>query len=249
MEQEPNKQGPAVDDADAGRHLVVRETASLGPGEELVVSDQEVQDSSGEPVSLRRVLRRRKDRALRRLMGDIEVDSLTRASTRLIWVTMIMLLGTVGLFALPLMTQNRFPMSWFCFGIGVIGGFVSLQQRLKKLSSEEVRMLASSWANVIISPLFGGIFALLFYLISLSSLVDGELFPEYFIPNFGDQPTTEKVKDFLLLTYPASGADFAKVAVWSFAAGYSERLIPDIMKSTIGISDSTARDGATSEAE
>lgn len=211
--------------------------------------DQAVHDSSGEPITLRRVLRSRKDRALRRLIGEIEVDPLTRVSTRLIWVTVIMLLGTVGLFVLPLVMQDRFPMSWFCFGIGVIGGFVSLQQRLRKLSSEEVGMLSASWANVIISPLFGGIFALLFYLISLSSLVDGELFPSYFIPDFGEQPTTERVKNFLLLTYPASGADFAKVAVWSFAAGYSERLIPDIMKSTLGISNSAARGASTSEAE
>jgi hypothetical protein len=34
---------------------------------------------------------------------------------------------------------------------------------------------------------------------------------------------------FLLATVPATSADFAKLMVWSFVAGFAERLVPDTL--------------------
>lgn len=155
-------------------------------------------------------------------------------SVRLLWVTFLILGATVALFMLPLLGLGRFPVSWFCFGVGVTGGFVSIQQRLKKLSDEDLAHLDSSWVHIIIPPFFGGIFALLFYVFVLSGILEGAMFPTFVIPEFSNPPTSEDIEKLLLETYPASGQDFARLAIWSFLAGFSERLVPDILKRTAG---------------
>jgi FtsH-binding integral membrane protein len=171
-------------------------------------------------------------------------------SLRLLSVTLLILGATVALFMLPLLGLGRFPVSWFCFGVGVIGGFVSIQQRLKKLSDEDLTHLESSWVHIVIPPFFGGIFALIFYVFALSGILEGALFPTFVIPEFANPPTSEDIEKLLLETYPASGQDFARLTIWSFLAGFSERLVPDILKRTAGQgsdSDDSASNPATSQ--
>jgi hypothetical protein len=86
----------------------------------------------------------------------------------------------------------------------------------------------------VIPPFFGGIFALLFYVLVLSGILEGALFPKFVMPEFAAQPTSDDMKKFLLETYPASGQDFARLTVWSFLAGFSERLVPNILNRTAG---------------
>jgi len=175
--------------------------------------------------------------ARQKMMKDVSV--------RLLWVTLVILGATVALFLLPLLGFDRFPVSWFCFGVGVIGGFVSIQQRLKKLSDEDLAHLDSSWVHIIIPPFFGGIFALLFYIFVLSGILEGAMFPTFVMPEFSNPPTSEDIEKFLLETYPASGQDFARLAIWSFLAGFSERLVPDILKRTAGQGSESDDDAST----
>lgn len=174
---------------------------------------------------------------------DVEqhADALTTVSKRLVVVTLVMLGTTVALFLIPLFLQNRFPLSWFCFGVGIIGGFVSIQQRLKLLSSEELALLARSWVHILVIPLFGGIFALVLYLVVLAGILEGALFPTFAMNAFPDAPATGDLRIFFLQTYPASGQDFAKLAFWAFAAGFSERWIPDLIEKKTPTQQSTAQ--------
>jgi len=137
--------------------------------------------------------------------------------------------------------------SWLTFECGLIGGFVSIQQRLQQIDDEELSLLRESWATILIIPIFGGIFAQILYMLFLSGLVQGHLFPSFFIPPFSDTPTVEDVHAFLTQTYPKTGADFAKLIFWSFTAGFSERLVPQIVskmsKERIGLK----REESTSE--
>lgn len=166
-------------------------------------------------------------------------EYLTTVSKRLVVVTLLMLGVTVALFLLPLRLQNRFPLSWFCFGVGIIGGFVSIQQRLKILPLQELALLARSRVNILVIPLFGGIFALVLYLLVLAGILEGALFPAFAIDVFADTPTTTDLRRFFLETYPASGEDFAKLAFWAFVAGFSERWIPNLIKTKIPTQQST----------
>jgi len=120
--------------------------------------------------------------------------------------------------------------SWACFGCGLLGGFVSIQQRIKRFGDEELELLSRSWFQVLLIPIYGGIFALVLYLGFLSNIVQGPLFPSFAGPSFSQPiPTSKDIAAFFGQTYPATGADLAKLLFWSFVAGFSERFVPQIL--------------------
>ncbi|NMH60001.1 hypothetical protein [Alteromonas ponticola] len=157
-------------------------------------------------------------------------------SRRLIIFAILSLILTTILFALSFVFHQRLMLSWLVFECGIIGGFVSIQQRLKHIDIEEMQLLSQSWFSILMIPVYGGIFALVLYILFLAGLVQGHLFPAFYVPEFDTPPTTQNVVAFLTTTYPAQGADIAKLIFWSFVAGFSERFVPQI------INDVTKRD-------
>ncbi|MBP7902208.1 MAG: hypothetical protein KA015_05275 [Spirochaetes bacterium] len=149
---------------------------------------------------------------------------------RLIILTMISLFAVGGILAIPLFTDARIMFSWLCLLCGIIGGFVSIQQRLKKITDEELRLLSGSWFQVSLIPIYGGIFAFVIYLIFLSGFISSAVFPEFAYP-----PIKETGIDsdyfivFLRDTVPKTGQDFTKLLFWCFVAGFSERFVPQII--------------------
>jgi hypothetical protein len=156
-------------------------------------------------------------------------EKLLRITRRLIILTTVGLLGVVIIFGLTLILGKRFMLSWACFGCGLVGGFVSIQQRIKNFGDEELELLSSSWYQILLVPVYGGIFSLVLYLGFLSKIVEGPLFPHFVGPVFSPIPTTQEVAAFFSQTYPASGADLTKLLFWSFVAGFSERFVPQIL--------------------
>jgi hypothetical protein len=155
---------------------------------------------------------------------------LLSVTKRLIQMTSVALALVVGIFALTLLRGDRFMLSWASFGCGLLGGFVSIQQRLKRLTDEELELLASSWFQIVLIPIYGGVFALVLYVAFLSKMVEGNLFPRFSSPPFSQPlPTTADVRNFFSLTYPTTGEDLAKLLFWSFVAGFSERFVPQIL--------------------
>jgi hypothetical protein len=151
---------------------------------------------------------------------------------RLILMTLCAVAVVVSIFAVTLILGKRFMISWACFGCGLIGGFVSIQQRIKNVNDEELELLSKSWFQILLIPVYGGIFALVLYLAFLSQIVKGALFPEFSIPDFSIPPTTDDMKGLFMNTYPRSGVDLAKLIFWSIVAGFSERLVPQIISRT-----------------
>ncbi len=160
-------------------------------------------------------------------------EKLLTITQRLIIMTACSLLFVVAMFAFTLLRGNHFMVSWACFGCGILGGFVSIQQRLKKFGDEELTLLSQSWFQILLIPVYGGIFALVLYIGFLSNIVDGPLFPQFSSPAFSQPiPSTEDIKEFFAKTYPSTGADLAKLLFWSFIAGFSERFVPQILDKT-----------------
>lgn len=164
-------------------------------------------------------------------MGRERSRHILIVSKRLLVFTAATLVLTVFLFFVAFY-YSRFPISWFCFECGIIGGFVSIQQRLKKVKDEELEYLSQSWIAILVNPIFGGIFALVLYVLFLSGIIESALFPMFSIPEFEGQPlpTIDDLRLFFVNTYPASGSDFAKLTFWSFVAGFSERLVPEMIQ-------------------
>ncbi len=110
------------------------------------------------------------------------------------------------------------------FAAGVVGGFVGLQRRLKSMTNDDLTLLANSWVYVCLSPLVGGILAVVLYVLFISTLVSGELFPK-FVP---DDQSTQKGFAEIFAVHGDSVA-YAKMLFWSFVSGFSERFVTDIV--------------------
>ncbi|WP_133718438.1 hypothetical protein [Methylocaldum gracile] len=166
-------------------------------------------------------------------------EKLHTITKRLILMTACALVIVVSIFGLSFLFHQRLMVSWLCFGCGLLGGFVSIQQRLKKLADEELELLSRSWFQILLIPIYGGIFSLVLYVGFLSEILNGPLFPHFAFPPFSEPlPTADDLIRFINSTYPASGQDVAKLLFWAFIAGFSERLVPQILqKSEQGLSD------------
>ncbi|MBF6058120.1 hypothetical protein [Thiomicrorhabdus heinhorstiae] len=149
---------------------------------------------------------------------------------RLIVMTGVAILIFSTVFALSYLYSQRFMITWVGFLCGIIGGFVSIQQRMKTVSDDELKLLTQSWFTILLIPVFGGVFALVLYALFLSGIVSGTLFPAFYIPEpTNGTPDTTYMIEVFTQTYPLTGQDLAKLLFWSFVAGFSERFVPQII--------------------
>jgi hypothetical protein len=133
--------------------------------------------------------------------------------------------------------------------VGAMGGLISMQQRFQSASNEgdlieNVSKLRQGSASIRLSPVSGAVFAAIMYLIIAAGLVEGGLFPH--MKSLGADPkgTGEGVDllKFILAMAPETYTDFAKLMVWSFLAGFAERLVPDTLSRFV--EQGTAESGA-----
>lgn len=157
----------------------------------------------------------------------VHIHTITK---RLIWMTAAALLIIGIIFGITYYYDQRLMLTWLALLCGVIGGFVSIQQRLKNVSDQELELLTMSWFQILLIPIFGGVFALVLYVIFLSGIVSGHLFPEFHFPKKPESGLSNSfILDILKNTYPKSGEALAKFLFWSFVAGFSERFVPQII--------------------
>ena len=167
---------------------------------------------------------------------------------RLIIMTFTALGVLASVFAATLYLNQRFMVSWACFGTGLVGGFVSIQQRIKNIGEEELELLSRSWFQILLIPVYGGIFALVLYLALLGGIVNSPIFPDFTVPTFSVPPTANDMRNLFVGTFPTTGVDFAKLVFWCFVAGFSERFVPQIIGSAQG-DGSKGSDEKTKETE
>jgi hypothetical protein len=135
-----------------------------------------------------------------------------------------------AIFSIPIITHTRVMFFWLCLLCGIIGGFVSIQQRMKKISDAELRLLTGSWCQVLLTPIYGGIFAILLYVIFQSQFISSIVFPEFSYPPIPESGVdSQYFVDFVRDTVPKSGPDFMKLMFWCFVAGFSERFVPRLI--------------------
>ncbi|MBD3647188.1 MAG: hypothetical protein HUJ31_06975 [Pseudomonadales bacterium] len=136
-------------------------------------------------------------------------------------------------YVIELSDLNRTYLVAYVFLGGLIGGFVSIQQRLPNIGLSELRELSGSWLSILLIPINGGIFALVLMLIFLSGILEGAMFPTYHHESIDQSDLVASFVNWLSNTFPASGPDVAKLLFWSFVAGFSERFVPQIIRKTV----------------
>ena len=159
---------------------------------------------------------------------------LQRITQKLTWLTAISLFLLVITFyvILPIFKPDRTFLVTYVFMAGLIGGFVSIQQRLPGIGLDELSELSNSWLSILLIPVNGGIFAIVLMLMFLSEILKGPLFPTFMHYNIEHVNLVESFGGWLTKTFPASGQDIAKLLFWSFVAGFCERLVPQIIHKT-----------------
>jgi hypothetical protein len=121
------------------------------------------------------------------------------------------------------------------FMLGLVGGFVSIQQRLPSIELDELKLLSESWHSILMIPVNGGIFAVVLMVIFLSGLIQGELFPNFYHVEFdlsSSAALKESIHNWFQYTLPDSSLSMGKLFFWSFVAGFSERFVPQIIRTT-----------------
>jgi len=111
---------------------------------------------------------------------------------------------------------------------GIVGGFVGIQRRLKDLTMHDLELLADSRIYLILSPFVGGVLSLVLYLLFISQLLQGDLFPRF----VADSKTPVLTKGFFLIAdQHAKGgfSGYAKLMFWCFLAGFSEKFVTDVI--------------------
>lgn len=171
-------------------------------------------------------------------------ENILKVTKRLIIMAGVSLLLISLIFWITLHFSQRFMISWMTFGVGLLGGFVSIQQRIKGIHNDELEVLSGSWFQILLIPIYGGIFALVLYILFLSGILQGHLFPGFYVPSppsNGQPPDTEFMKSLFMEIYPQTGEDFGKLIFWSFVAGFSERYVPQVITS---ITDKSSEQGS-----
>jgi hypothetical protein len=126
----------------------------------------------------------------------------------------------------------------FALLIGGVGSCVSFFLRFPKLTETELEFMVSSWWSLIVPVLIGFVMGGFIYIVFFAGILTGDggkgLFTSNLFPLFTSPPLAEgqplSLKQALEIR-PVSVQDFGKLLVWCFLAGYSERLVPNILKS------------------
>lgn len=116
------------------------------------------------------------------------------------------------------------------FCAGSVGAVINNYYRLAKLSDvDKVALEALDGAvftmQIYVSVLISGVLALVMYGLFLSGLLQGDLFPKF----KNTAQDFESVFQLLRVVIPNHNIDTAKAIVWAFIAGFSERLVPNVL--------------------
>jgi len=148
-------------------------------------------------------------------------------------IVVVLLTGTMGiLFANLEPLQDFGSFVFFVFMVGTVGGIANNYRRLQRLplvaeeATEEARIAQRLVTiQIYLSPLIGGVFAVVLYVIFMAGMLGGDFFPAFQCAEdvFIDAP------HFADCTLPQSNSDAAKALVWGFIAGFIEGFVPNFI--------------------
>jgi hypothetical protein len=123
--------------------------------------------------------------------------------------------------------------------LGILGAFFSALTRLYKVDEAGAALISPTVEHLggryllmysFVPPVIGAIAAVVLYLIFIGKLLNGVLFPEIGCVA-GKECAT--IQDLMHNYLPSKAEDYGKALVWSFIAGFSERLVPDLLQSLV----------------
>lgn len=132
-------------------------------------------------------------------------------------------------------SQNSPPLLPLVVLAGMLGAFFSALTRLYKVDEAGAALVTPTVRDLggylamysLIPPIIGAIAAVVLYMAFVGKMMEGGLFPS--ISCVTDKPCGSLLQ--LMQNYwPSKPEDYGRALVWSFAAGFSERLVPDVLQ-------------------
>jgi hypothetical protein len=148
----------------------------------------------------------------------------------ILMVLVYTLVGGFALFRLQRHDHSFLAMVLCVVYFGIIGGFVSSQRRMQSIPADtdplvSIFGLDNARYYLWLSPLLGGIFAVILSLMFVAGVLQGTIFPDFYVPS---KVIGRSLFDiFAWQALPNGTASWAKLFVWAFLAGFAERLVPD----------------------
>lgn len=125
----------------------------------------------------------------------------------------------------------------FALLIGGTGACISFFLRFSKMRPAEMEFLATSWWAILVPVLVGVTMGGFIFIVFFAGILTGDggsglftsnLFPLFTEPSISNEALLN-LRDVLAIR-PVTVQDFGKLLVWCFLAGYSERLVPNILQ-------------------
>lgn len=170
--------------------------------------------------SLRSEARELLSRVYRRYETVPAVEHIRIGQVKRILLVSVLILGCAYLiYSFGVLPNTKLVLSMGA--AGAIGAAISTIQRLYALNPKDEPFitclsLQSGQFSLALSPLIGFVFAGVMFLVIQSGLVSGLIFPDR--------------KCWATLScFGRFGPEFAQIVFWGFAAGWAERLVPDVL--------------------
>ncbi|HVK52069.1 MAG TPA: hypothetical protein VM469_10080 [Pseudoxanthomonas sp.] len=169
-------------------------------------------------------------RPVRDFFYDAEVARKDRqACLAVVWRRLfLMSILFFGVAVLFIMHGGHTAVVAMVFAAGNIGGYVGLHRSLAQATDQEVRNFARSWLGIVVPSFIGGILAIVLYLIFLSGIVGGHMFPTFDADK--DAATAQGIEK-LMRQHGHDFREYAKLLVWCFIAGFNQKYVVDILDS------------------